>query len=75
MRDSHLVTALREQDLKLVDLASRLGVNKSTASRWARKVPAERVLDIERTCGIDRTVLRPDLYPPASPAPVPESVS
>lgn len=39
-------------------------VNKSTVSRWADgKIPAERVLEIERISGVSRHDLRPDLYP------------
>lgn len=33
------------------------------------RVPAERVLDIERITGISRSELRPDLYPPSSKSP------
>lgn len=41
-----------------------LGVNRSTVLRWERgRIPAERVLDVERVTGIPRHELRPDLYP------------
>jgi DNA-binding transcriptional regulator YdaS (Cro superfamily) len=46
----------------LTVLARRLGLSPSTISEWAR-VPAERVIDVERLTGIDRTALRPDIYP------------
>jgi DNA-binding transcriptional regulator YdaS (Cro superfamily) len=45
-------------------LASIFGVKKSTVCKWERRrVPAERVLDVERVTGISRHDLRPDLYP------------
>jgi DNA-binding transcriptional regulator YdaS (Cro superfamily) len=48
----------------LEELGARLGVFKSTVMRWEkRRIPAERVLDIERVTGVPRTQLRPDLYP------------
>jgi len=46
-------------------IARLLGVHRSTVARWWQKrVPAERVLDLERTAGVSRHVSRPDLYPP-----------
>lgn len=50
--------------LTLEALARRLAVDKTTVMRWeVRRVPAERVLDVERVTGISRHELRPDLYP------------
>lgn len=44
-------------------LARKLGDLTSQAiSQW-RRVPAERVLDVERETGIPRHELRPDIYP------------
>lgn len=43
-------------------LARALGVKHQTFYSW-RRVPAERVIDIERLTGISRHRLRPDLYP------------
>lgn len=43
-------------------LADGLGVRHQTFYSW-RRVPAERVLEIERLTGIPRHVLRPDLWP------------
>lgn len=37
-------------------------INKSTVLRWERKVPAERIVEIERATGIPRSDLRPDLF-------------
>jgi DNA-binding transcriptional regulator YdaS (Cro superfamily) len=44
-------------------LATELGVTHGAVSQW-RRIPAERVLDVERITGVGREELRPDLYPP-----------
>jgi DNA-binding transcriptional regulator YdaS (Cro superfamily) len=47
-------------------LAGMLGVRQSHISNWKnrnKRVPAERVLEIERVTGVPRHKLRPDLYP------------
>ncbi len=44
-------------------LAGRIGVTPQALSQW-RRVPARRVLDVERASGVPRHALRPDLYPP-----------
>jgi DNA-binding transcriptional regulator YdaS (Cro superfamily) len=46
-------------------LAEMLGVTPQAISQWRRRIPAERVLQIERACGgeVSRHELRPDLYP------------
>jgi len=43
-------------------LAVVLGITRQAIYQWPR-VPAERVLDIERATGVSRHELRPDLYP------------
>ena len=46
------------------DLAKALGVTQGAVSQWNQKrVPAERVLEVERITGIPRHEMRPDLYP------------
>jgi DNA-binding transcriptional regulator YdaS (Cro superfamily) len=45
------------------ELGRRLGIASQSISEW-RRVPADRVIDIERITGIPRSVLRPDLHPP-----------
>jgi hypothetical protein len=44
-------------------IARSLGITRQAPSAW-RRVPAERVLDVERITNIPRWRLRPDLYPP-----------
>ena len=43
------------------ELARRVGISQPSVSNWVR-VPAERVVAVEVVTGIDRAVLRPDLY-------------
>jgi DNA-binding transcriptional regulator YdaS (Cro superfamily) len=43
-------------------LAQALGIKHNAFYSW-KKVPAERVLEIERITGISRHSLREDLYP------------
>ena len=44
-------------------LGEALGVNKSTVLRWEQdRIPAERVIDVEKATGIPRAQLRPDLF-------------
>jgi DNA-binding transcriptional regulator YdaS (Cro superfamily) len=55
---------LEEKGITQSALAARLGVNKSTVALWVlRRIPAERVIEIERETGIPRCELRPDIYP------------
>jgi TorA maturation chaperone TorD len=42
-------------------LARKIGISQPSLSNWER-VPAERVLAVESITGVDRAVLRPDLY-------------
>jgi len=60
MRDSGLSEAIRAAG-GVGELARQLGISQPSVSNWDR-VPAERVLMVEATTGIDRRVLRPDLY-------------
>ena len=48
----------------VVSLARELGIKHTAFYSWKR-VPAERVLEIERVTGIGRHELRPDLFPVA----------
>lgn len=53
--------ALASQRGMKTRLAHHFGVYPSALSQWDR-VPAERVLDVERITGISRHDLRPDIY-------------
>lgn len=48
--------------MRPIDLARKLGVDKSTVSRWEDQIPLKRVFDIERETGIPRDKLRPDFF-------------
>lgn len=62
MRDTALGQAI-EAAGGVRALARQLGVSQPAISVWKR-VPADRVLAVEAATGIDRSQLRPDLYPP-----------
>lgn len=51
-------------------LADTLGVSTQAITKWRRRIPAERVLDIEKATGgeVTRHELRPDIYPAESAA-------
>lgn len=50
-----------------IRLARDLGITPGAIYQW-RRVPAERVIQVERLTGISRHELRPDLYPSDEPA-------
>ncbi|HEU5017461.1 MAG TPA: Cro/CI family transcriptional regulator [Pseudolabrys sp.] len=60
MRDNGLSEAIRVVG-SVSELARQIGISQPSVSNWTR-VPAERVIAVEAATGIDRTVLRPDLY-------------
>ncbi len=63
MTKPDLKALLAKRGLRLIDLATHLGIDKSAVTRWHyRQVPADRVLQVERATGIKRKLLRPDLY-------------
>lgn len=63
MNQTDLHTLLRERGFRMADLADALKVERSTVWRWcAGRLPAERVVEVERITGIPREQLRPDLY-------------
>jgi predicted DNA-binding transcriptional regulator AlpA len=51
-------------------LARALGIEHTSLYRWKR-IPAERVLDVEALTGIPCCELRPDIYPPDRFPPLP----
>jgi len=60
MRDAGLNEAVRAAG-GVSELARQIGISQPSVSNWSR-VPAERVLVVEAATGIDRKVLRPDLF-------------
>lgn len=58
---------LREKPGAISALARELNVRRQTVSAWFRgvnRIPAERVVEVERLTGINRSELRPDIWPP-----------
>lgn len=61
--NTSLTDLLKAKGLRHVDLARKLGVDKSRVTRWAQKVvPLTRVFEVERETGISREELRPDFF-------------
>jgi TorA maturation chaperone TorD len=60
MREPGLEEAIRAAG-GVGQLARQIGISQPSVSNWIR-VPAERVISVEATTGVDRAVLRPDLY-------------
>ncbi|MEJ2378293.1 MAG: Cro/CI family transcriptional regulator [Pseudolabrys sp.] len=60
MQDQGLEQAVRAVG-GVTELARRIGISQPSVSNWTR-VPAERVLAVEAATGVDRAILRPDLY-------------
>jgi TorA maturation chaperone TorD len=60
MRDPGLSEAIRAVG-SVSELARQIGISQPSVSNWMR-VPAERVIAVEAATGVDRSVLRPDLY-------------
>ncbi len=60
MRDSGLQEAIRAVG-GVSELARRIGISQPSVSNWDR-IPAERVLTVETATGVNRSVLRPDLF-------------
>jgi TorA maturation chaperone TorD len=60
MRDLGLSEAIRAAG-GVSELARQIGISQPSVSNWIR-VPAERVVSVETATGVDRAILRPDLY-------------
>jgi TorA maturation chaperone TorD len=60
MRDQGLEEAIRAVG-SITELARRIGISQPAVSNWNR-IPAERVLSVEAVTGVERRVLRPDLF-------------
>ena len=61
MRDAGLNEAIRAAG-GVSQLAEKIGISQPSVSNW-HKIPAERVLTVETVTGVQRSTLRPDLYP------------
>lgn len=60
---TNLKTLLKQANLRQIDLARELGIDKSLVTRWSQKrVPAERAFDVMRVTGIPLSEIRPDLF-------------
>jgi DNA-binding transcriptional regulator YdaS (Cro superfamily) len=62
IRPPHIVHQAADRVGGLSALSRILGIKHTAFYRWGR-VPAERVLQIEKATGVSRHDLRPDLYP------------
>ena len=63
MTHSTFSKLLDNRGIRNVDLARAAKVDLATVTRWVnRRVPAERVLQIESLTGISRHEIRPDIY-------------
>ena len=60
MREPGLSEAIRAAG-GVGELARQIGISEPSVSNWIR-IPAERVVSVEAVTGVDRAVLRPDLY-------------
>lgn len=67
MGDPGLEDAIRAAG-GITELARRIGISQPSVSNWSR-VPADRVVAVEAATGVTRTILRPDLYGPATGTP------
>lgn len=56
-----IVTRAAEKAGGVVALSRELGIKHTALYSWTR-VPAERVLEIERITGISRHEIRPDIF-------------
>lgn len=64
IRDPEAAIDLIREKMGPSELARAIKIKSQAVSQWKR-VPAERVLEVERATGISRHTLRPDLYGPA----------
>src|SRR4051812_32377910 len=64
MRDPGLQQAINAAG-GVSELARKIGIAQPSVSNWSR-IPAERVGAIEEITGVDRSLLRPDLFAGAS---------
>lgn len=56
-----LLKAAAAQYGGMAKMAMHLGVSRQALYLWS-KIPAERLIEVERVTGVSRDVWRPDLY-------------
>ena len=61
MQRNDALTEAIERAGGLQALGRMLGISKQAIDQW-RRVPAERVLEVERLTGVSRYLLRPDVF-------------
>jgi DNA-binding transcriptional regulator YdaS (Cro superfamily) len=68
MKESRVISAL-SRAVKAAGgqarLAEALGIHQGAVGNWVarKRIPAERVLAVEKLTGVSRHELRPDIYP------------
>lgn len=63
MSNIDLNALLKSRSILPAELARMTGVNRATVTRWVqRRVPLERVYQVEEKTGISRHELRPDFF-------------
>ena len=63
MTEAPLKELFRSRGIKLVSIASALGVDKGTVTKWMQsKIPVEHAREIERITGVPKHELRPDVW-------------
>jgi TorA maturation chaperone TorD len=73
MRDAGLDEAVRAAG-GVSELARKIGISQPSVSNWTR-VPADRVPIVEAVSGVDRKILRPDLFGNPEPTPPKDEIS
>ncbi len=64
MKDIDLALVLKSRGMRLKDLASMMGVNRSATTRWAKgRVPPDKVIEVARIAGLSCHDIRPDIFP------------
>lgn len=65
MEHEPITSVLTRHKIKRSDIATALGVDKATVTRWFKgRFPAERAVEVEKAMGIPRAELRPDIFGP-----------
>lgn len=57
----HILSYAAQKVGGMAQLAAKLGIARQAVYQWKR-IPADRVVEIERATGIPRAELRPDIF-------------